>query len=335
VKRIILTILITAVVTGGGVWWYLHPGNTAAPSAEKAAAPDEGAGPSGVSHDEQGNTVVKMDDDSQGDAGIVVANPKPGQWSPEVKGYGRVLDPAPLVVLVNDLASARAAAAASSLELERQKILSAQSNTSVRTLEAAHAAVDHDQLAVQSAKSSLALAWGTALANREDLPAFIDSLVAFQVAIVRVDLPVGEALPAPPARARVVTLSGQTGEGKFLSPVAAVDPQMQGQGFIFAVETKALALTPGQAVTAFLQTPGDPLAGVVIPRNAVVRAEGAGWVYVLNKGGESFTRRKIPLDRPTGDGWFVAGDIKPEDFLVVTGAQTLRSEELKSALSSD
>jgi hypothetical protein len=335
VKRIILTILITAAITGSGVWWYLHPGKTTVPSAEKAAAPDEDAGASGVSHDKQGNTVVKMDDDSQGDAGIVVANPKPGQWNPEVKGYGRVVDPAPLVVLVNDLASARAAAAASSLELDRQKILSAQSNTSVRAVQAAQAAVDHDQLAVQSARNSLALGWGTALANRDDLRAFIDSLVALQAGIVRVDLPVGEALLTPPAQARVVTLSGQTAEAKFLSPVAAVDPQMQGQGFIFVIETKALALASGQAVTAFLQTPGDPLAGVIIPRDSVVRAEGAGWIYVLNKGGESFTRRKIQLDRATGDGWFVAGDIKPEDFLVVTGAQTLRSEELKSALSAD
>jgi hypothetical protein len=333
--RVLLAIVLTAVVVGGGVWWMMRPGTAAAPSADKAPAAGEDAGASGVSHDEQGNTVIKMDDDTQGDAGIVVANPEAAQWSPEVKGYGRVQDPAPLVALYNDVASARAAAVASSQELERQKVLSAQSNTSMRALQAAQSAVDHDQLAVQAAKNSLALAWGNSLANREDLPAFINSVVTMQTVLVRVDLPVGQSLAAPPAEARIRTLSGQMAVAKFLNPVASVDPQMQGQGFVFALETNTLALAPGQAVTAFLQMPGDAQEGVLVPRNSVVRAEGAGWIYVLNKGGESFTRRKIPLDHPSEDGWFVTAEIKPADFIVVTGAQTLRSEELKSALSSD
>ena len=257
------------------------------------------------------------------------------KWSPEVKGYGRVQDPASLVSLYNDLASARAAAVASSQELERQKVLSAQSNTSVRALQAAQSAVDHDQLAVRAAKNALALAWGSSLANQDDLPAFINSVVTMQSVLVRVDLPVGEALTAPPAEARIMTLSGQMATAKFLNPVATVDPQMQGQGFVFVLQTNTLALAPGQAVTAFLQTSDEAQEGVLVPRDSVVRAEGAAWVYVLNKGGESFTRRKIPLDRPGEDGWFVTAEIKPADFIVVTGAQTLRSEELKSALSAD
>jgi hypothetical protein len=90
-------------------------------------------------------------------------------------------------------------------------------------------------------------------------------------------------------------------------------------------------------VTVWLQVPGEPLAGVIIPRDAVVRLEGAGWVYVMDKdkGGEGFTRRKIPLDRPTEGGWFVTGNVKVDDYVVVTGAQTLLSEELKAALSPD
>ena len=44
-----------------------------------------------------------------------------------------------------------------------------------------------------------------------------------------------------------------------------------------------------------------------------------------DKGGEAFTRRKIPLDRPTDAGWFVAGLLKVDDYIVITGAQTLLS----------
>ena len=132
-------------------------------------------------------------------------------------------------------------------------------------------------------------------------------------------------------------MSGKTTEAKFLSPTVDVDPQIQGQGFIFLVQPNAIPLAPGQAVTVWLQVPGDPLAGVIIPRDSVLRLEGAGWVYVMNKdkGGEAFTRKKIPLDRPTEAGWFVTGTVKPDDYIVVTGAQTLLSEELKAALSPD
>ena len=66
-----------------------------------------------------------------------------------------------------------------------------------------------------------------------------------------------------------------------------------------------------------------PLAGVLILRDAVVLAEGASWVYLMNKdkGGEAFTRIKTPLDRLTDAGWFVTGTIKTNDYIVVTGAQ--------------
>ncbi len=92
---------------------------------------------------------------------------------------------------------------------------------------------------------------------------------------------------------------------------------------------------PGSAVTAWMQRPGKPINGVIIPRDSVLRLEGFGWVYLMNKdkGGEAFTRIRIPLDRPAEDGWFVTDTVKPEDYIVITGAQLLLSEELKAALS--
>lgn len=38
-------------------------------------------------------------------------------------------------------------------------------------------------------------------------------------------------------------------------------------------------LRPGAAITAYLQAPGKPASGVVIPQSAVVRADGTTWVY--------------------------------------------------------
>ena len=334
-KRAIVLIVVIAAAIGGGFWWHKHHNGAVPPVPETpAAAAEEGTH---VTHDEHGDTVVSMSDEAQGDAGIVFGNPVAGQWSQEVKGYGRVLDPAPLAGLLNELVLAQAATNATAREWERQKTLSGLTNTSVRVLQAAEAAALRDHLAVQSVRDRLTLAWGAPLAGRNDLSNLVQSLTARQAALVRVDLPGGEALAAPPTGARVVTLAGKTTEAKFLSPTADVDPQIQGQGFIFLVQPNAIPVAPGQAVTVWLQVAGDPLAGVIIPRDAVLRLQGAGWVYVMNKdkGGEAFTRKKIPLDRPTEAGWFVMGAVKVDDYIVVTGAQTLLSEELKAALSPD
>jgi hypothetical protein len=335
VKRAILIILLIAAAIGGGVWWH-HKHQ--APSAAAPDKPADAAEGTKVTHDDQGNTVISMSDDDQGDAGIVLGNPAAGIWNPEIKSYGRVLDPAPLAGLVNELITAQAAAPASALEWERQKTLSAQNNTSARALQAAEAAAQHDQLAIQSARDRILLGWGAALAGRNDLTNFVQLLTSRQAVLLRVDLPGGESLATPPPGARVVTLAGKTTQAKFLGPVTDVDPMIQGQGFVFFAQPNELSLAPGQAVTVWLQMPGEPTAGVIIPRDSVVRLEGAGWIYVMNKekGGEAFTRKKIQLDRPADNGWFVeAATVKTNDYIVVTGAQTLLSEELKAALSPD
>jgi hypothetical protein len=344
VKRAIILIIVIAVAVGGGLWWHQRH-DAATPAAGKSAddKPDEKAGEkpadadegSHVTHDEQGNTVVSMSDEDQGDAGIVFGNPAAGQWSQEVKGYGRALDPAPLAGLLNELILAQAATNATTREWERQKTLLAQTNTSPRALQAAEAAALRDQLAVQSVRDRLALAWGATLAGRSDLAEFVQLLASRQAVLLRVDLPGGESLAALPAGARVVTLSGKTAEAKFLSPTVDVDPQFQGQGLLFTIQPNTNALAPGQAVTVWMQVPGEPMTGVIVPGESVLRLEGAGWVYVMNKGGESFTRRKIALDRPTEAGWFVTEPLKADDYIVVKGAQTLLSEELKAALSPD
>ena len=88
-------------------------------------------------------------------------------------------------------------------------------------------------------------------------------------------------------------------------------------------------------MTGYLKIPGEPLAGVIIPRGAVIRTEGAGWVYVLNSGAESLTRIPVALDHPTEAGWFVTENVTANDHVVVTGAQTLLSEELKASIKAD
>ncbi len=330
-KRTFLFIIIGAVLGGGGVWLWQH--NEAAETVSAKPAAEEGDKPS-VSRDADGNAVVTMSDELQGDAGIVVANPEAAQIAPELKGYGRVLDPAPLAALLNELASARAAVSASSNELVRQKTLAEQGNGSTRALQTAEASALRDGLVVQSAQDRLALSWGKVVVEQKDLPGFVQSLLSQATVLVRIDLSAGENLPALPVGARMETLSGNSVTADFLGAATGVDPLTQGRGFIFLAKPGATPLTAGEAVVGFLKLPGEAVAGAIIPRAAVVRTEGKGWAYVLSETGGAFTRKEIALDHPTETGWFVANGITAGQHVVVTGAQMLLSVELKPAESA-
>jgi len=335
VKRAIILVILVAAGFAGGVLWMKQREAASAPrDAEHLAVPapadKEAAGPQ-VSRDTNGNAVITMSEKTQKDLGLLFKSPTAFQMSPEMKGYGRVLDPAPLAALITELASAQAAYTASSGELARLKTLEGQGNASARALQTAEAAAARDLVAIQSAKERLILSWGKIVADQKDLPSFIHDLTSLETVLVRIDLPVGETLKEPPAGARIVTLSGPSADAAFLEMAPSVDPQMQGQGFFFLLRPNALRLTSGEAVVGYLKIPGELLAGVIIPRDAVVRTEGTGWIYVLNAGGEGFTRIEVPLDHPTETGWFVTKGATASDHVVVTGAQQLLSLELKGA----
>ena len=169
--------------------------------------------------------------------------------------------------------------------------------------------------------------WGEAIAGRQDLAAFVESLGTMQSALVRIDLPAGDTLKATPEKARLVTLSGEPLEANFLGAAPAVDPQTQSQGFLFLVQPNSLKLAPGAAVIGYLQAPGEPQAGFNIPASAILRYEGATWIYV-QEGATNFVRHTISLEQPLDNGWFVSGGVSADDKIVVTGAQTVLSQEL-------
>lgn len=337
-KRAIIFLIIGALLGGGIVYFKTRPAG--APDADEktaatAAAPADSAGETHISHDTNGNVVIAVSEDTLKDMGLQTTNTAAAQFSPELKGYGHVQDTAALAGMVNDLASAQAAYLASSNEFERLKILGSQGNASARALQAAQAAAAHDQLAIQAAHDHLLLSSTPALTDRPDLPAFIQSLAAQNAALVRVDLPAGEVPPAAPTGARIVSLAGDSVDAGFLGAASATDPQIQGHGFFFLVSSNSAGLAPGEAVTGYLKLPGDPLTGVIVPRDSIVRAGGANWIYVRNADGKSYTRRMIALDHAVEGGWFVTNGVSPGDPLVLTGAQSLLSEELKASIQAD
>ncbi len=282
-----------------------------------------------VKHGTNGEVTVTLDVEMQKRIGLKVESPAAMKWQPETKGYGRVLDPAPLASLMAELVAAHIAVEASHREFDRLRTLAEQNNASVRALQAAEAVAQRDQLFVESLRTKLVLGWGKAILAREDPRAFVQSLANRDQALVRLDLPAGESLDQPPSSARLLVL------GDSVSPVAAtffdtapaVDAQTQGQGYVFLVDGRTPALAPNAAVTGYLTIPGGPLNGVVVPSSAVVRYQGKAWVYVQT-GDREFSRREIPLDRRTTNGWFVASGVTDTERVVASGVQTILSEEL-------
>jgi hypothetical protein len=86
---------------------------------------------------------------------------------------------------------------------------------------------------------------------------------------------------------------------------------------------------PGATVTGYLKIPGSPKQGLSVPNTALIRHEGEVFVYVQTSD-DTFQREEVKLDTPLPNGWLISADLKPGQKIVITGAQQLLSEELKS-----
>jgi hypothetical protein len=278
-----------------------------------------------------GETVVSLDPGAQKIAGLQTITLTATNQEPEIKGFGRVMDLATLTAAVANLESARTASEASDREFERVKNLSGQNNISGRALEAAKAAAARDRTVSASALAKFKLDWGQALAEDDRREGILSEIASNEAELVRIDLPAGGTLSSSPDSARIIALNDEANpvEAKFFDATDGVNPQTQAQGFFFLLQGRPL--TPGVAVTGFLEIPGEPSGGVVVPDAAVVHVDDRAWIY-SQTGETNFTRREISLDHPVAGGWFVTNGVAPGDRVVATGAQTLLSEERKTQI---
>ena len=158
----------------------------------------------------------------------------------------------------------------------------------------------------------------------------------FDRLLARLYVPPGEVINSSITRAMIAP----TGNEETLIPAqrvalaGSIDPKYQGETLLFRLASTKVALRPGQAVTARIAVPGPNERGVLIPSRAILRFEGQTWVYVQAEAGQ-FVRRAVTLDRPVHEGWIVTSGFQPGQQVVLSGAQLLLSEEMKSQLESD
>jgi multidrug efflux pump subunit AcrA (membrane-fusion protein) len=152
-------------------------------------------------------------------------------------------------------------------------------------------------------------------------------------AIIRLSLPPGQSLSQEPTDARTTVLGYESHplvtNSIWSAPTA--DPHLQGQGFLLKVGAQGFPLRPGASITAYLESPRTAKLGVVVPEAAVVMTEDNTWAYV-QIAPTQFERRQLEVTVPTARGWFVTSGFAGGDHVVVTGAQALLSEELKSKI---
>ena len=283
-----------------------------------------------------GEAVIKLDAETRQRVTIAVAPLTAATHAPEVKAFGNVLDPAPLLALHGELVAAEVALTNSTAQYQRTKALFEEDqNASRRALDTAEAQQRTDAAKMLNAQQRWTLATGDAAAkmNSTEREQFVTKLVNRELVLLRVEVPPGEKLISPTAGR--VTLQGDedlsvTVRSIYSAP--AVDAQTRGQAFLLVVEQPGPRMRPGAVTTAFFKLPDDEANGVMLPSRAVVRAAGLAWAYVQT-GENEFTRREVSISAPMPDGWFVTQNFKPGEQVVMTGAQTLLSEEFKSQIS--
>lgn len=289
-----------------------------------------------VSRDAAGHVFVEIAPAALKEIGVAVATLKPVTRPVEVKAYGFVLDPAPLLKLNGDLVAARAALDAADAQYRRTKRLYAERyNASLRDLQSAQAAYLADEAQVEALEQQLRDQWGAKIAQMDSRArsALVGALVARHEAIARVTAPIGAPLADPPDAVTVFVLGHEqeplSASEAYGAP--AVAPPMQGQTFFLLAATKRFPAPPGTAVSARLPVSTQAERGVIAPRSAVVRYGRGEWVYVA-LAGDRFARREIVPAEITGAGYFVTRGLPPGSRVVVAGAQALLSEELKAQI---
>ena len=128
-KRTLIGILTGLALGAAGTWMLM---NRHGPSGGHDGEPKDEA----KEHDKATSpTVVKLSRDQQTNAGLQTALPLSVTVKPEIKGYGRVVDPASLLSALFDIETARNALTASSKDHARVKALFGQNqNASLQSL---------------------------------------------------------------------------------------------------------------------------------------------------------------------------------------------------------
>lgn len=127
-------------------------------------------------------------------------------------------------------------------------------------------------------------------------------------------------------------------EGKtYRLKVSKVYPQVRNGEFqidLLFVDPEPHSMQRGQTVPAKL-TVGDSSKALLIPNGAFFNDSGGNWVFVVDSGGNSATKRPVQLGRRNADFIEVLGGLKPGDRVITSSYSGLTDKDHLSFSSGD
>lgn len=310
-----ILILIIGLIVGAGGFWLISSRHEPEKAEHETHAEEKPA---------HGDSAIKLDKKQQEAAGIQTALPQTAHLPEEVKGYGRVLDPAQIVALTLDLQAARATANASQKEYERLKTLNAQGqNASARALETAEATARRDQTLVGLAEAKIRTSLGPSVVGRKDFSEIIDAVTKMDWAIARIDVLNG-APNESTTNVRIAPLANENAiiPAELLGPAPSADMNVQGRGFLVLIKTNSLA--PNTAIVGSIEVPGHDHDGFLIPTAALLQ-EGPETIVFIQTTDDTFKKAGVEVDRITEKGAFVTEGLSATNRVVISGAHQILS----------
>lgn len=270
--------------------------------------------------------VVTIDADTQRRLGIVVAPLTVSTDAATLDGFAKGLDAAPLAAIIAEIDTAEATAAASAAEAGRLDILYRQdTSASRRSVEAARAQARGDAARVRLAQQRIGIEFGPGLLHLgvSQVRRLASEIANGTAALVRIDIPGANLAPGT-----IVSVAAGTASSTVhvLGPASAADARLQSAG-VLAVLSGPMARQSliGRVLTARIVN-GPVRAGLLVPRDAIVRFQGQMWVY--RQTAKGFDR--VALNDPISatDGWLVSDGLAPSDHIAVHGSAGLLAIDL-------
>lgn len=298
--------VVAAVLFAAGVL----PGPSAEPASEAPAPATEG---------------ITLEPAERAWAGVQVATLQAASVTTEQHGYARGIDVGALAAIDAESQMARATASASGAEAARlQSLYAADQSASLRSVEAARAQAASDRIRIDLARRRVGLEYGAGLARLGPggVHALVSEVANGNAALVRIDIP-GAFLTV----GQSVRVGGDEGASmvRILGPAAAADAKLQTAGALAIVRGPlAQTMLTGRILPASMAG-GAAKSGVVVPRAAIVRWQGARWVY--RQAGSGFERVELVGGEPTEAGWLVTEGLSAGDKIAIAGAGSLLAVE--------
>lgn len=246
-------------------------------------------------------------------------------------GFARGLDVGPLAAIVAEIDAASAAAGASRAEASRLEALYRQDvSASRRSVEAARAQALADTSRTRLAEQRVGLEFGSGLSRLgpSDVRQLVSEIATGRAALIRIDIS-GAMLAA--GSAVEIGEPGSVNTVRVLGPAATADARLQSAGVLAIARGPLVWQVQAGRILRARAASGNTIAGLLVPRDAIVRFQGRMWVF--RQTGKAFVRVAIDDPQNSPQGWIVRGELKAGDVIAVSGVTGLLALDAGGAVS--